>query len=503
MSDHPADKSGPDSRTSAGTFNAAARRGALTPDDFTARYQNRIAQLSPAAFLEACEAYESLAATPGAAPDFFTREIAALPEPDLLEKMAAPGLSRFAPFLAELRRVKDYRLSAPAENYQTDMREVGADAWHRLYDMHRAARAPEKSFALVLNTLLQLEQVDDAARGFESPGEKTLLRLRLSAPQLEWMDKAARASYAATTQKFASLSLPPAPAQSQFTTAEAGEILQEALVAFSPALAAEALAAFTREAPAASFTPQALLSAARELGTTMQRNMAAAAGPLYQTPPPLLGATLGIFVENLVLAALLPRLGDPLEQARLLASATEKRLADMQHPAMLSGFERRLQAEHRDKGELAAPRINALWQEACRQESGSVPPAGGWTVESGIFKTPHESLASAAEGVTAHSIFAAWRASADKPSFAETLLAGLAAGGAANPQSLLKTLGCDPEAMGFWKQGFAEAGRYIDDIAKRLSSRAKGQAPANDDTVAAANNDAAAPARRRQKGPRP
>ena len=69
-------------------------------------------------------------------------------------------------------------------------------------------------------------------------------------------------------------------------------------------------------------------------------------------------------------------------------------------------------------------------------------------------------------------------------------LQGLGAGGAANPHAILSALGGDADNASFWKQGLAEAGRYIDEIAKRLP------AVANDDAKTA-------PPKRKQKGHAP
>ena len=65
---------------------------------------------------------------------FFTLEINKMRESDLLEKIAAPKLAAYAPWIGRVRNMRDHQLSDAVEKYRHQMQSVTDEAWRRLYD---------------------------------------------------------------------------------------------------------------------------------------------------------------------------------------------------------------------------------------------------------------------------------------------------------------------------------------------------------------------------------
>jgi len=172
---------------------------------------------------------------------FFELEINKLPEAALMEKMAAPALACYAPWLAGVRAGRARQLSDEQEKYR-HLREATAEhAWRRLFDQTMAdlrfdvdgrklteaetlniidgaddpaarKRAWEafakglesniKSFTLITNTLAGLKAAEDAQRGFDKPEDSRHLENRIAGETVEALSKAVRESYADLSHKY-------------------------------------------------------------------------------------------------------------------------------------------------------------------------------------------------------------------------------------------------------------------------------------------------------------
>lgn len=172
---------------------------------------------------------------------FFELEINKLSETALMEKMTAPALARYAPWLAGVRAGRAYQLSDEQEKYR-HLREATAEhAWRRLFDQTMAdlrfdvdgqklteaetlniidgaedpvmrKRAWEafakglsdniKSFVLITNTLAGLKAAEDAQRGFDNPEDSRHLENRIAGETVEALSKAVKESYADLSHKY-------------------------------------------------------------------------------------------------------------------------------------------------------------------------------------------------------------------------------------------------------------------------------------------------------------
>lgn len=172
---------------------------------------------------------------------FFTLEINQLSEAALMEKMAAPALSRYAPWFAGLRAGREHQLSDEQEKYRHLREATAEDAWRRLFDQTMAdlrfdvdgkqlteaetlnivdsAEDPAtrkaaweaftkglqdniKTFALITNTLAGLKAAEDEQRGFDKPEDSRHLENKISGETVDALSKAVKDSYAGMSHKY-------------------------------------------------------------------------------------------------------------------------------------------------------------------------------------------------------------------------------------------------------------------------------------------------------------
>ena len=172
---------------------------------------------------------------------FFTLEINRIPEPALLQKIAAPALAHYAPWVAGLRESRPHQLDDEAEKYRHLKEGVAEDAWRRLFDLtmqglrfdldgeklteaetlhivdndrdparrRRAWEAFAKglkenigSFALITNTLAGLKAAEDTQRHFEKPEDSRHLENHIDRDTVAALGAAVKSSHAKTSHKY-------------------------------------------------------------------------------------------------------------------------------------------------------------------------------------------------------------------------------------------------------------------------------------------------------------
>ncbi|TAL26901.1 MAG: M3 family oligoendopeptidase [Alphaproteobacteria bacterium] len=291
---------------------------------FAAKYQDKVGKLSGQQLGEAIEAYEKISQLEarvrayadltraidneksGWAVDvadklrkaseqtlFFTIEINNMREGDLFEKISAPKLAHYGPWLAKTRLLREHQLSEEVEKYRRQMDPVTEDAWGRLYDQlmidlrfkvggkeltegetlniidndpdpkkRREAFAEftrvlgenKKTFALVTNTLADLKSLDDRWRDYEKPDDSRHLDNQIDRETVEALAKTVRDNYSKTSHRYYAWKAKkvgvarlhpadrnaPLPGQKgrEYTWDEAKEIVLAAYAKLSPELAA-------------------------------------------------------------------------------------------------------------------------------------------------------------------------------------------------------------------------------------------------------------------------
>lgn len=172
---------------------------------------------------------------------FFPLEINRLPEASLLQKIAAPALAPYAPWVAQLRAGREHQLDDAAEKYRHMKEAVAEDAWRRLYDRtmqdirftvdgeklteaetlniidndkdparrRRAWEAFAKgleenigAFTLITNTLAALKAAEDEQRGFEKPEDQRHLENHIDRDTVSALTSAVKSSYGKTAHRY-------------------------------------------------------------------------------------------------------------------------------------------------------------------------------------------------------------------------------------------------------------------------------------------------------------
>ncbi|HYD18956.1 MAG TPA: M3 family oligoendopeptidase [Patescibacteria group bacterium] len=172
---------------------------------------------------------------------FFPLEINKIRETDLLQKIAAPGLAAYAPWIGKVRAGREHQLSDAAEKFQHKMQPVTEDAWRRLYDqlmldlrvsirgkemtegetvslidtspdakLRRDAYAAfgktlddnKKGFSLITNTLADLKSVDDRWRNFERAEDARHLDNQIERETVETLVKTVREQYPKNAHRY-------------------------------------------------------------------------------------------------------------------------------------------------------------------------------------------------------------------------------------------------------------------------------------------------------------
>lgn len=172
---------------------------------------------------------------------FFTLEINRIAEPALLQKIAAPELSKYAPWIAGLRASRAHQLDDEAEKYRHLKEGVAEGAWRRLFDLTMQGlrfdvggkklteaetlniidndRDPARrrlawdafakglgenvgSFALITNTLAALKAAEDTQRGFEKPEDSRHLENHIDRDTVGALAAAVKSSYAKTSHRY-------------------------------------------------------------------------------------------------------------------------------------------------------------------------------------------------------------------------------------------------------------------------------------------------------------
>lgn len=171
---------------------------------------------------------------------FFTLEINKLDEDELQEKLQAPNLARYAPWIRDIRAFKDHQLSDEVEKILHEKSLTSRQSWHRLFeetladmrfdlngeeltcaeilnnmsskdaDLRKASAksigktlgAHIKTFAHITNTLAKDKEIDDKWRNFARPISSRNLNNLIEDEVTEALIKTVRDNYANLSHRY-------------------------------------------------------------------------------------------------------------------------------------------------------------------------------------------------------------------------------------------------------------------------------------------------------------
>jgi oligoendopeptidase F len=171
---------------------------------------------------------------------FFTIELNAIGDEDLDDRLKAPELARYAPWLRDLRVFRPHQLSDEMERLIHQQHMVGRTAWHRLYDETVAGlrftidgrevgateavnlindRSPEmrrraaeefgrvlgrniRTFSLIYNTLAKDKEIEDEWRSYSRPVSSRNKANQVEDEVVEALATAVRSAYPRLSHRY-------------------------------------------------------------------------------------------------------------------------------------------------------------------------------------------------------------------------------------------------------------------------------------------------------------
>ena len=197
---------------------------------------------------------------------------------------------------------------------------------------------------------------------------------------------------------------------------------------------------------------------AHELGHGIHQHLARERGFFQMHTPLTTAETASVFGEMLAFRKLLARHREPRVRLGLLCGKLEDSFATVFRQAAMTRFEQRLHAARRERGELDATAIGALWIEANRPMFGDSVELGPGYADwwSYIPHFVHSPFYCYAYSFGVLLVLALVRQYEEQgAAFVPRYLELLAAGGSQAPAALLARMGLDIDDPAFWRKGLA------------------------------------------------
>lgn len=183
--------------------------------------------------------------------------------------------------------------------------------------------------------------------------------------------------------------------------------------------------------------------------------------------PLTLAETSSIFAEMLLFDYQLEQKMSRDEQISLYSSKIEEIFASVHRQIAMFKFEQKAHAKRRAEGELSTPDFNAIWRETQTEMLGSSVTITQnydiwWSYITHFFESPFYVYAYAFGELLTLSLYAKYKASDDKPKFAENMMKNiLGVCGTKSPKDILAPMGIDLTDKNFWREGIKEIDKLI------------------------------------------
>lgn len=487
---------------------------------------------------------------------FFIQEIGDIGEEDLLRKMMSPELAPYGAWLGRVRAFGAYRLLEDAETYVAKRAPVAERAWEKMYEktleglrftlgdreltlkeiIHEARHAPsaverqsaytelgkglgknKKTFSLILNTLIELKNADDARRGFDIPEDRSQYAAGLNSDMVEEMVFGMQKQHHAVSHRYYAwkakkagvtrlhpldANAPPAPVgQKRYSWDQAKSIVLGALGSMSPELAAAGKAFFEQsridaearpekgDDPVTSYagdlafislhfsgTPADVARLAREVGAGIRHVLSAPQGHLRSELPPAMAGLSGRFCEMLVVEDMLAQETDALVREDILTGQIEGAFDDSVQRIAMYLFEQAVHDARKNKGEVTPDRISRLWRDFQADYFGKAVDADApgmeamWMLTPQLIYTPFDGQAETVGECLSQILFHSYTQSKDKEVFAKKYEEFLKAGGTQSIEEAFAVFGLDIADPKLWAQSLAVTAGYVGTLVPKAPS---------------------------------
>jgi oligoendopeptidase F len=203
-------------------------------------------------------------------------------------------------------------------------------------------------------------------------------------------------------------------------------------------------------------TMESVMTLAHELGHGVHAMLARDNTYLNYDWPITVAETASVFGELLMFQAFKRQLTNKRELFVLYMNEIERIFATVFRQTAMYRFEQRLHRTHREKGELPAEAINAIWRETQHEMYGSSLTLTEnynlwWSYIPHFVHTPFYVYAYAFGELLTLSLYARYQTRGE--AFVGDYINLLRAGGSDTPSNLLKTVGVTLDQPEFWRAG--------------------------------------------------
>ena len=198
------------------------------------------------------------------------------------------------------------------------------------------------------------------------------------------------------------------------------------------------------------------MTLAHELGHGLHNRLAARRHVFDFHPPLTLAETASVFGETLTFDRIMSEESDRSVRLGMLCGQVEGAVATIFRQVAMNRFEDAAHTRRREEGELSGDQLADIWQEQMQRMFGDSliltdDHRPWWSYVEHFVHTPGYVYAYAYGNLLALSIYRRYREVG--PSFVDSYLDFLAAGGSRRPDDLVSSLGMDITDPGFWGRG--------------------------------------------------
>ena len=216
------------------------------------------------------------------------------------------------------------------------------------------------------------------------------------------------------------------------------------------------------------------LTLAHELGHGLHDRLAAQQHVFDYHPPLTLAETASVFGEQLTFDRIIAEENDPKVRLSMLCHQVEDSFATIFRQVAFNRFENTAHQRRRDEGELSIEQLSESWQAELQRMFGDSlvltdDHSAWWSYVEHFIHTPGYVYAYAYGNLLALSIYRRYQEAG--PSFTDSYLDFLAAGGSKAPDELVSELGMDITDPGFWANGL----RILEDLVVQVEELAAGR----------------------------
>ncbi|KYK31089.1 MAG: hypothetical protein AYK23_04210 [Candidatus Proteinoplasmatales archaeon SG8-5] len=215
------------------------------------------------------------------------------------------------------------------------------------------------------------------------------------------------------------------------------------------------------------------MTMAHELGHGIHQYLAQSQGDLQMNTPLVTAETASVFGEMILFNRLLAERDDPKQKLALLCEKIEDIFATAVRQVMMNRFETRLHEARREKGELAADDVHAMWKEENVWMFGDSVEmtdeySKWWSYVLHFVHYPFYTYAYSFGELMVLALYEQYRKSGGD--FVDRYIDMLASGGSDYPRNLMKKMGMDITDPEFWQLGL--------DLVERMIAQAEEEAKA-------------------------